>query len=1386
MKKRIFVMAVILVIMICCAAASPARAYDCGPVTEISQAECEALVSVYNSTDGDSWSDNGGWLVSDTPCDWCGVECEAGRVTALCLNGNSLTGTLPPDLGNLADLENLDLSSNRLTGAIPPEIGVLTGLRRLSLSSNDLSGTLPAELAALTGLERLLLRGNPDLEGRLPPELMNLEELRFLCFSDTRICEPGNPDFQNWLDSIFSFADPPISYYLRTVICDGGFTCESVTEIPREECEALAALYDSTDGDSWKFRAGWKKTTTPCAKIPASRCWRGVECDDGHVSMIDIPVNNLDGEFPPELADLSHLEFLSLACNHLTGEADLTGLDRLEQIWLCSNDLTGVSGLSTLESLRELRLCGNQLTALPGLGELAGLEYLSLGDNRLDWTLLFELGTLTGLDVLRLGSNSLLAGPLPADLTGLDLSEFSFTGTGLCEPEDPDIQTWLGGIDLLRGTDTGCPANNAPAEITLTGTDINEREPAGTVVGTFETADADAGDTHTYALLSGGETFAVSGNTLVTSAPLYYEIQQNYQIRVGVSDSRGAVLVREFEINVINVNDPPDDIGLDPGSVAEGPAAVNTSAGILSASDPDPGDIHTYTLVPGEGAADNESFEIRGAGLITLTEFDYEARNSFSIRVRATDIKEEFLEKQLTVNISNVNEPPSDIRLRNGTSADVSENRPAGTRLGRLTVRDPDAEDTHAFYLVVSPGGMLDMNYFDIVVENGRAHLTTKAVFNHETRDTYRVYIRCNDSGGRSCFEYFTISVKDVNEPATGLALSSTRTPEGPAGTEVGTFTTSGDPDADETHYYTLVTGEGCDDNNFFRTEGDTLLTRYELDYETMRHSYGIRVRTDDGRRDGMYEETFVILLDDVTYPPTDILLDAGDADERKPTGTPVGTLGSTDPEDPEGTGEYVYELIGTGYPDSAFFSVNGNILETAAVLDLDIKDRHTLGIRTTDKDGSIFEKEFVIYVASHEAPILSSFSAALTPITGKDTENMGDSVAEIIESGPLGLADGSPVRGIAVTSADSRRGAWQYSEDDGAEWRDLGDVSDGNARLLPADDSYRIRFVPDPLTESMITPAVTLRAWDMSTGTAGETADTAEGGGRLAFSANTAEASVRVSATDVSARITGTVRDADGEPLSGVPVSLLSADGSPAGESVTGQDGQYEISGTYLKGHEHTLTAQPGDDSPHADFTESLSFIRDGDIIRDIILTGADEVSVIRGHVRNSDGSMAIPGAQVEAYSATAGFWNRTAAGPDSLWQISDMPAAPDYALRVTADGYLTQKKTGRSPGTSVNFYLEPAGTLTGRVQDADGRGLGGRTAEIRSETSGHITASVTGRLGYYDIPDLPADDIYTVTVYASPHTYLSESGKRTGDTVNFTFADPQHHRGPAHRAQR
>ena len=153
-------------------APSPATA-TARPVLGPTSAETdqEALVALYNATDGENWDESDNWL-SDAPLGlWYGVDTDDdGGVTELSLYDNGLNGKIPAELGSLSNLERLSLFDNGLSGEIPPELGSLSNLKRLDLYNNGLSGEIPAELGSLSNLTWLDLSGN-DLSGCVPRSL---------------------------------------------------------------------------------------------------------------------------------------------------------------------------------------------------------------------------------------------------------------------------------------------------------------------------------------------------------------------------------------------------------------------------------------------------------------------------------------------------------------------------------------------------------------------------------------------------------------------------------------------------------------------------------------------------------------------------------------------------------------------------------------------------------------------------------------------------------------------------------------------------------------------------------------------------------------------------------------------------------------------------------------------------------------------------------------------------------------------------------------------------------------------------------------------------------------------------------------------------------------
>ena len=179
-----------------------------------------------------------------------------------------------------------------------------------------------------------------------------------------------------------------------------------------------------------------------------------------------------------------------------------------------------------------------------------------------------------------------------------------------------------------------------------------------------------------------------------------------------------------------------------------------------------------------------------------------------------------------------------------------------------------------------------------------------------------------------------------------------------------------------------------------------------------------------------------------------------------------------------------------------------------------------------SDGDGSSPVASRTVTVnAVNDAPVLdatkSPVLASILEDAGGPSGAVGTLVSSLVDpASPTGQLDNAtdpdgPALGIAVTAAATSRGSWFYSLDNGANWSALGAVSGSSARLLPADGNTRIYFLPNSNYNGTQNSAITFRAWDGSTGTAGGTADTTTNGGSSAFSTATDTARLVVTAVN-------------------------------------------------------------------------------------------------------------------------------------------------------------------------------------------------------------------------------------------------------------------------------
>ncbi|MBO0949786.1 hypothetical protein [Fibrella forsythiae] len=103
------------------------------------------------------------------------------------------SGGIPPDIGQLINLEDLSMAGCHLVGTIPAELNTLSNLRHLYLSSNSLKGTIPSFLGSLSKLEAIVLNNN-QFVGAIPPSIGSLPKLITLVVesNDLSGCIPGS------------------------------------------------------------------------------------------------------------------------------------------------------------------------------------------------------------------------------------------------------------------------------------------------------------------------------------------------------------------------------------------------------------------------------------------------------------------------------------------------------------------------------------------------------------------------------------------------------------------------------------------------------------------------------------------------------------------------------------------------------------------------------------------------------------------------------------------------------------------------------------------------------------------------------------------------------------------------------------------------------------------------------------------------------------------------------------------------------------------------------------------------------------------------------------------------------------------------------------------
>lgn len=310
------------------------------------------------------------------------------------------------------------------------------------------------------------------------------------------------------------------------------------------------------------------------------------------------------------------------------------------------------------------------------------------------------------------------------------------------------------------------------------------------------------------------------------------------------------------------------------------------------------------------------------------------------------DDQSEVVTQTFTINVPFDNEPPTGINISgNG----IDENNATGSSLLTFTTTDPNsAFDVFTYELISGSGD--DNNAEFAIINDG---LQANQSYDFESNPGSKSFrVRSTDLGGESVEETFTITINDINEIPTAIALSGNAEVEEnlEVGTVVGVLSAT-DEDAGDTHTYS-VAGIGSD---LFQIVGDELQTAAVLDFEQAM-SYTLTVTTEDLGQLSFDEDFTITIIDD---NPTDITLSNSSVDEGLLQGAVVGTLMTTD-TDPNNTFTYAF-VSGTNF--NAFFEIDGDVLKTRGIFDAAQFSSATIRVSTTDEIGESFEKDLIITI---------------------------------------------------------------------------------------------------------------------------------------------------------------------------------------------------------------------------------------------------------------------------------------------------------------------------------------------------------------------------------------------------------------------------------------
>ena len=405
-----------------------------------------------------------------------------------------------------------------------------------------------------------------------------------------------------------------------------------------------------------------------------------------------------------------------------------------------------------------------------------------------------------------------------------------------------------------------------------------------------------------------------------------------------------------------------------------------------------------------------------------------------------------------------------------------------------------------------------------------------------------------------------------------------------------------------------------------------------------------------------------------------------------------------------------------------------------------------------------------------NDAPVLAD--TALTLTVAEDAGAPVGAVGSLLSAYTGGITepDGGATRGIAITASNETNGTWYYSVNGGTNWTAVGTVSTAQSLLLADNANTRLYFAPSANYNGSSTSALTIRAWDQTSGAAGTKVSTATTGGITAFSAATDVIDVSVTAVNDAPTLAdtvltlGAVNEDAGAP-SGAVGTLVSTlvggqadvDASPSqGIAVTAADTAngtwyYSINGGTswnalgaVAGNSARLLA--ADANTRVYFQPNANY--NGTLATGITFRAWDQTS-------GSNGATA----DTTTNGGATAFSTATDTAAITVNPINDAPVLADTALTLTV---------AEDAGAPVGAVGSLVSAYTGGITEPDGGATRGIAIVGSNETNGTWYYSVNGGTNWTAVGTVDAANSLLLADNANTRLYFAPGANYNGTSAS------------------